>query len=211
MKRTLRRRGTVAFPGASPMGDHGSLQRRRPARRRRRLTPAEVRFLDDLERVVHAIRFPVDNASIFQLQLAYALDRAGFYVVKEVPMSLDRRVDMVAIRGGVKCAVECDRFSPRAATFGKFQDVPDEVLKAVVLRRRNTPLVLPWADRTVTTRATLKMIGMLTDGTSSLIDFETVDRMQRDRGEVVPVREGILIANFKHKSAAAPARIRGMR
>ncbi len=161
------------------------------AGKRRRLTRDQRRFLDDLELSVRSIVHPVDNATVFHLQVQYVLDRDGFYVVREVPLSEKRRIDLVVIRNGVTAAVELDRFNPLRRSYTKMVDVPDNVLRVVILRRRLSPLKLSWAERCISMRATLKCISWLSDG--SLTDMASVDAQHRRRAEHIPLREDMLI------------------
>ncbi len=161
------------------------------AGKRRKLTKEHRQFLDDVERSIRSIVHPVDNATVFHLQVQYVLDRDGFYVVREVPLSEKRRIDLVVIRNGVTAAVEIDRFNPLRRSYSKMVDVPANVLRVVVLRRRLSPLKLTWAERCISMRATLKCISWLSDGT--LTDMATVDAQHRRRAEHIPLREDMLV------------------
>lgn len=157
---------------------------------RRNMTRERRRFLDDLERSVRSIVHPVDNAAVYHMQVQYVLDRDGFYVIREVPMSEKRRIDLVAIRGGVTCAIELDRFNPLRRSYGKMLDVPKDVLRVVILRRRLNALKLSWAERTISVRANLRCISWLSDG--SLTDMASVDAQHRRRSEHIPLREDLM-------------------
>ena len=158
---------------------------------KRKLSKEHRRFLDDMERSVRSIVHPVDNATVFHLQVQYVLDRDGFYVVREVPLSEQRRIDLVVIRNGVTAAVELDRFNPLRRSYTKMLDVPNNVLRVVILRRRIAPLRLSWAERCISMRATLKCVSWLSDG--SLTDMATIDAQHRRRAEHIPLREDMLV------------------
>jgi hypothetical protein len=113
------------------------------------------------------------------------------YPIREVPMSGKRRVDLVVVRKGLHAAVELDRFNPLRRSYEKFRDLPVDILRVCVLRRRASALTLRWADRTICMRATLKMVSWLCDGT--ITDMASVDDIHRTRGVVIPLREHLLV------------------
>ena len=149
-------------------------------------------MLDDIESAVRGIAQPVDNAAIYQLQVQYVLDRAGFYVVREVPMTGMRRLDLVAIRGGVTAAIEIDKCNPLRRSYEKMLDVPPDILRVVVLRRRLREVRVAWADRTVSVRSHLRMVSWLCDG--RVTDMGSLAATHRTRGELVPLREELVVA-----------------
>jgi hypothetical protein len=154
------------------------------------LAPDRRAMLDAIEAAVMGIAQPVDNASVFQYQVQYVLDRAGFYVVREVPMEGMRRIDLVAIRGGVTAAIEVDKCNPLRRSYAKMLDLPEDILRVVVLRRRlRNDLRLAWADRCVSVRSHLKMVSWLCDG--RVTDMESLSDIHRTRAELVPLREEI--------------------
>lgn len=54
-------------------------------------------------------------------------------------MTKMRRLDLVAIRGGVTAAIEVDKCNPLRRSYGKMLDLPEEILRVVVLRRPGPP------------------------------------------------------------------------
>lgn len=157
------------------------------------LTPERRAMLDDLEAAVRGIAQPVDNAAIYQYQVQYVLDRAGFYVIREVPMTEMRRLDLVAIRGGVTAAIEVDKCNPLRRSYGKMLDLPEDILRVVVLRRRlRNDLQVGWADRTIAVRSHLRMVSWLCDG--RVTDMQSMADIHRSRGELVPLREEVAVA-----------------
>jgi hypothetical protein len=176
--------------------DPANYRPRRPIARaagsRPPLVPAKRRFLDDVEKAIKGIAQPVDNAAIYQMQVQYVLDRAGFYVVREVPFGDMRRIDLVLIRGGITAAVELDKCNPLARSYGKMLDIPEDILRVVVLRRRLKSLNVAWVDRCISVRAHLRMVAALCDGTVGGFDMQSISDMHVSRGELIPLREHLL-------------------
>jgi Holliday junction resolvase len=150
-------------------------------------------MLDGIEEAVRGIAQPVDNAAVFQYQLQYVLDRAGFYVIREVPMTELRRLDLVAIRGGITAAIEVDKCNPLRRSYGKMLDLPEDILRVVVLRRRlRNDLRVAWADRCIAVRSHLRMVSWLCDG--RVTDMQSMADIHLARGELVPLREEVVVA-----------------
>lgn len=146
---------------------------------------AQLRLLDDVERAVRGIRHPVDSAEVFHHECHLALEQAGLYAVAEVPMRGGRRVDLVVVDARGAVAIELDRDQPRRQTLGKFADMPPEVLRVLVLRRRNryAPPV-PGCDRVICVSSSFRMLRFLVDGISGISDEagDDVRRTLRDHG-----------------------------
>lgn len=138
---------------------------------RPRPNPAQRRLLDSVEAAIRGIRWPVDSAEMFQHECHLALEDAGLYCVRETPMEGNRRVDLVVVDSRGPVAIELDRDVPRRETLGKFADMPPEVLRVLVLRRRKVyaPMV-PHCDRVVCVNSSLRMVRMLVDGVSGVPD-----------------------------------------
>ncbi len=143
---------------------------------RPKVTTVQLRLLDDVELAIRSIRYPVDESAMFQNQVQHALSTAGMYVTREVGMSGLRRVDLVVVDVRGNCALELDRDIPRQATLGKFADMPAEVLRVLVLRRRVKTPVVPSCDRVITVRSSLRMVPWLHDGRAILEEGPDVVR-----------------------------------
>jgi hypothetical protein len=185
-------------PGRSQSNDdpENHTQRHKIARANsKRKAPTEglkKQFLDDIEKTIRSIAQPVDNAAIYQLQVQYVLDRAGFYVIREVPMTEMRRLDLVAIRDGITGAIEIDKCNPLARSYKKMLDIPKDILRVVVLRRRLKDIDIKWADRCIAVRSHLRMVSWLCDG--RITDMESMAATHHNRGELVPLREELVVA-----------------
>lgn len=139
--------------------------------RRQGPNTSQRRFLVSVERCLRTIRYPVDEAGFFHAQCHRALLMAGFNVIREVGMdgagSHARRVDLVVVdRTGV-LAIELDHQEVPPRTLQKLEDLPEEVLRMVVLRDREPPLLrVPFADRVVCMRSDMRAVEWLNSGTA---------------------------------------------
>lgn len=131
---------------------------------RPRPNPSQAALLDNIERSVRGIRYPLDFADAFCHQVALALTDAGMYCTMEVPMPGMRRVDIVVVSPSGNVAIECDREAPRPGTLRKFAEMDRNVLRLLVLRRRRQTPVVPNCDRVVCVSSSLRPLRWLVDG-----------------------------------------------
>lgn len=125
--------------------------------------------LEELDQCIQGIRWPVDEAGMFHLQVQRVLLDGGYNVTMETLMSEGRRIDLVVVHRGHVLALELERDSVPERTIGKFRDLPAEVLKVVVLRQwPYRPPPVKFADRVVCLTSSLRMVGWLVDGRAIL-------------------------------------------
>lgn len=81
-----------------------------------------------------------DNANLAHKETVSYLEKLGFCCQHEYRVS-DRgdgrsgRIDIIAIKGDLKLAIEIDRKSPRAKSIYKLKTLPPEFIKCVICRK----------------------------------------------------------------------------
>ena len=84
-----------------------------------------------------------------------------------------RRVDIVVVSSLGTCAIEVDGAAPRSATLQKFRDMPPEVIRMLVLRKRRRMLEVAEADRLVMLDTSSKGLHYLTEG---ILPYDRTER-----------------------------------
>ena len=131
--------------------------------------------LGGIEQCIKTIRYPVDEAGMFHLQVQRVLFDGGYNVTMETLMSEGRRVDLVVVHKGHVIALELERDAIPERTVAKFRDLPAEVLKVAVLRQwPYRPPPVNFADRVVCLTSSLRMVQWLVDGTA-ILEEATMD------------------------------------
>lgn len=103
-----------------------------------------------------------------------------------------RRLDRVVLRLSITAAGEIDQCNPLTSSYEKLLDVPADILRVVVLRRRCREIRLSRADRCNAVRSHLRMVSWLCDG--RVTDMQLLAGTHRTYGEVVPLREKLVVA-----------------
>ena len=134
-----------------------------------RNTPSRRSLLDEVERTIRSIKYPVLEPGFFHAQCHHVLMVTGMNVSREVLMTDHRRIDLVVVdRRGI-VAIELEQDDTTERTTGKFRDLPGEVMRMLVLRNRVVPLVkAPYCDRVVNMRSDMRPVEWTVDGRAIL-------------------------------------------
>lgn len=134
-----------------------------------RNTPSRRALLDQVERTIRSIRYPVLEPGFFHAQCHHALMVAGMNVCREVLMTDHRRIDLVVVETRGIVAIELEQDETTDRTTGKFRDLPGEVMRMLVLRNRLMPLArAPYCDRVVSMRSDMRAVEWTVDGRAIL-------------------------------------------